>query len=172
MRILIIIFYFLLSPTSNTAKLGQQKLQQAAACDCNKVIADAKGTQAQLDKELTTTHPLNPPHDLVVGEVFWQEMSIESIDAPTTLLEPVLWPDVTNSLVMEHLAETHDLLDPYSDMDLLADEMETAIIETLWVHHRGVNTHIIIYVYFPVLPPKAMHCSTSWTPVGPYGSTV
>ena len=58
-------------------------------------------------------------------------MGIESIDAPTTLSEPMFQPDITNTLVMEYLAEAHKLADLYSDMDLLADELETAIIETL-----------------------------------------
>ena len=93
------------------ARIGQHKLQQAAACDCNRAVMDLKGTQAQLDKELATAHPHTPPHDLVVDAAFWQEMGIESINAPTTLSEPMFWPDVTNSLVMEPLAETCDLPD-------------------------------------------------------------
>ena len=50
--------------------IGQQKLQQAAAHNCNKVIADAKDTQAWLDKELAATHPPIPPLDLVADEDF------------------------------------------------------------------------------------------------------
>ena len=58
---------------------------------------------------------------------FWWEMGIKCIDAPATLLEPMFWPNITNLLVVKPLAETYNLPDPYSDMDMLADELETAI---------------------------------------------
>ena len=67
----------------------------------------------------------------MVDQAFWQEMGIKSINAPTTLSELVFQPDITNPLVMEPLAETHKLLEPYSDMDVLADELETAVIGSL-----------------------------------------
>ena len=95
------------------------------------MIADVKGTWAQLDKELAAAHPPTLPHDPVADEAFQQEMGIKSIAAPTTLSEPVFWPDVTNTLVMEHLAETHKLPDPCSDMDVLVDELERGILNTL-----------------------------------------
>ena len=40
-------------------KIGQQKLQQVAAHNCNKSNVESKGTWAWLDKELATVHP---PH--------------------------------------------------------------------------------------------------------------
>ena len=97
-----------------------------------------KGTQAWLDKELAATHPPTPSHDPAVDVAFQQEMGIKSINTPAISLESMFQPDITNPLVMEPLAETCDLLYPYSDMDLLVDELETAIIETLSVYHRGV----------------------------------
>ena len=56
---------------------------------------------------------------------------IKTINAPTTSLEPVFRPNVTNPLVMGPLGETCKLMDPYSDMDVFTDELETAIINTL-----------------------------------------
>ena len=113
------------------ARIGLQKLQLTAAHDHTKAITDVNGTQAWLDKELAAAHPPTLPHDLVVDEAFWQEMGIKSINAPTTLSEFVFQTDITNPLVMEPQAETHKLLEPYSDMDVLADELETAIINSL-----------------------------------------
>ena len=67
----------------------------------------------------------------MADETFSQEMGIEPINAPATSLEPVFQSDATNSLVMESLVETHKPPEPYSDVDKLADELETAIINLL-----------------------------------------
>ena len=58
-------------------------------------------------------------------------MGIKSTDTPATSLEPMFWPDITTPLVTEPLAETHKLPDPYSNMDTLVDELETAILKAL-----------------------------------------
>ena len=58
-------------------------------------------------------------------------MGIKSIDTPATSLEPMFWPDIITPLVIEPLAETHKLPDPYSNMDILVDELETAILKAL-----------------------------------------
>ena len=114
-----------------TAMTGQHKLQLIAAHDCNRVIADVKGTWAQLDKGFTATHPPTPPHDLVADEAFPQEMGIEPINTPAPTLEPVFQPDNTNLLVAKPLTEMCTLPEPYSDMDVLADELETATITSI-----------------------------------------
>ena len=53
---------------------------------------------------------------------------------------------------MEPLAETFKLLEPYSDMDISADELETATINSLF-HRKGGCEYIYLYVY-PLCCPK------------------
>ena len=110
---------------------GQHKLQLEAAQNCNKAIIDAKGTQAWLDKELAVTYPPTLPHAPVADEAFWQEMGIEPIFTPTPTLGPVFQPNNTNLLVVEPLAEMHTWPEPCSDMDVLAEELETEIITSI-----------------------------------------
>ena len=93
----------------------------------------------RLENSRITKDSHTPLNDLAGDVAFQWEMGIKAIDALATLLEPMFWPDITKLWVMEPLAETHNLLAPYSNMKMLVDELDRAIFKILWVHHRGVG---------------------------------
>ena len=67
----------------------------------------------------------------MVDEVFQQEIGIKLINTPAPTSGPVFQPNDTNLLVVEPLAEMCALPEPYSDVDVLNNELETAIITSI-----------------------------------------